>query len=241
MPIKINLAALKSVSMHSDALSVLSSIAHPCKKSGHFIGRVLNGRRHVGTFNLIVGDDGAAQTNIDLAGFLEPGVGGLRQQKSPRYAVKTDGYVQFFVSSGRGQFVVELRAADKAESPKPAYSTRTLQKGDVYSTILVRPGSYSVEDTKSKKKASYVVVQPGNQKAFLDNGPLAVKCGKNGFDPKTGKVVSGKGVVFLVEDGGAVIHVDQQKDDKGRKIKGLREEAFKMPRWARPMRASDMK
>lgn len=243
MPVKINVAAFKSISFHSDALSVLSSIAHPCAKAGEFMGRILQGRRVVGGFRLTVSDTvSSTQTNIDLSGLEEAGLGRLRSGKTPHFSVKTGGYVQFYVSTGMGQFGVDLRLADAGEGGRATYSTRTLQKGDVFGVILMRPGNFTVTDKKSGKNASYTVLEAVAQKAFLEGGPLPVKCTKNGFDPNKAEVMSGKGVVFLVEDGPSVIYVDQAKDELGRKVnKGLVEKSFTTPRWARPMRASDMK
>lgn len=236
MPVKVNLAAFKAVSFASDALTTLCSIIHPCPKEGMYVGRVLDGGRAVGAFTLMVDPRSQnAQTDIDLAGFSQTGGEWMRMRKMPAYSVKTDGFVQFYVSSGEGRYVVELRNAGTSEGSRASYTTKTLRPGDIFSAILISPGSYGVKDLKSGKKALLVVKKPEHQKQYLSAGPMLFNLGADGFTPASGEVMAGRGAAVLVEEGTAVVHITQAKDDLGRAVKNLKTDWRRMPGWVKVM------
>jgi len=240
MPIKLNTAAFKTVVSHSDALSVLCSIAHPCQKTGSFQGRVLQGRRVVAKFLLNVDDNATStQANIDLASLVEGGQVSTRSKKMKAFSLKTGGYALFYVSAGKGRYVVELRKSNAASS-KPVFSSRVLNKGDIFSAQLIRPGRYNVTNTKNDKKAVYDVVVPdGGQKAMLAATPLMVTCSDKGFDPREGEVTASVGVAFVIETPSAV-HIDMYKNEKGKLISSLATQKIRTPRYVRPMRAGGL-
>lgn len=53
------------------------------------------------------------------------------------------GHTLFHVSGGAGGYCVSVRRID-AEQTQRGYDSRTLAEGDIFSAIIIRPGTYSV-------------------------------------------------------------------------------------------------
>jgi len=231
MPLKINTAAIHSISMHSNALSILYSIAHPCEKEGAFVGMVFKGKQVVAQFKLNVNSENSnSQVNIDISSL----VAGKKGHKRHDFFLTPSGFAMFYVSAGESLYVVELREAE-SESKRPFYSTKTLQKGDVYSAMLIRPGLYNVTNTKTKDKATYTVLVPeGGQKAILSAQPLLVNCTKRGFTANSESVPVSEGILFVIETA-SVITIDLFKNEKGELLKDLRPDKIMAPWWVRPI------
>ena len=113
------------------------------------------------------------------------------------------GYVLFHVSSGSGGFSVHVRRA--AEDPKEkVFDSRELGEGDVFSAVILRPGTYSVVNRLAKAKAEVVVSYPEIGKtAYRPPEPVRVHVGRKGFEPSRIELKPGQGLLFDVKVAGA--------------------------------------
>jgi hypothetical protein len=80
------------------------------------------------------------------------------------------------------------------------FDSRQLGPGDVFTTVLVRPGRYDLANTLGGSPGTltvaYPVATPG--KPYSPPDPLAIDCGAGGFSPATASILPGQGLIFRI-------------------------------------------
>lgn len=185
------------IGLDSASLTMLGTVVHGFREAGEYRGTVRVSDRPEATFYVSVDKSCAvAQANIDLAKLTagnDTDAGCCDKRAGPRFVVHPKGYAVFHVGSGPGGYSVNVRRAD--EDPKlKAYDSRELQPGDIYSAVLIRPGTYSVTNTLSKAQGEFTVAYPVVGKtAFRPPPPVNIECGQ-GFDPRAVQLQPSQGI-----------------------------------------------
>jgi hypothetical protein len=202
------------VNYDSGALTQLGSVVHGFAEAGDYGGLVLMGDQTVGTFTLQVNENTTAQqTNIDLAA-----VGGEKTQTgccnapSPVYSVHPSGYAVFHVSSGAGGYSVTLTKAGKPH----AFDSRLLQAGDIFSAVMLRPGTYKARTHDAAASLNISVSYPaGDRKiAYKPSAPARVVYAGGRFTPSEVTLKPAQGLVFEMKQE-ARVRIDLVKPDDG--------------------------
>jgi hypothetical protein len=192
------------IGLDSGSLTMLGSIVHGFEEPGEYRGSVHRAGGGEAAFYITVDKDSpAAHADIDLASLREyrdaPRSECCDESKENRFAVNTKGYALFRVSSGSGGFSLHLRRA--AENPEEkVFNSQELGDGDVFSAVILRPGTYSVVNRLAKSKAEVIVPYPEVGKtAYRPPEPVRVHVGREGFKPSRVELKPGQGLLFDVE------------------------------------------
>ncbi len=225
------------IGLDSGALTMLGVVVHSFGEPGEYRGVVLSGDQDEATFYVSVDRNCAvAGVNIDLAGLAGTGPGpgtsdseaecccgqddaaSGGSQGGPRYVVHPKGYAVFRVSGGAGGYAVNVRKAE--EDPKlKAYDTRTLQPGDIFSAILMRPGKYSVKNALGKARAEVTVAYPKVGKtAYTPPAPVVVEL-EDTIQPGRIKLKPMQGLNFNVHTDARIVIELEEADDGPRRAK----------------------
>ena len=174
------------VGLDSGSLTILGSVIHSFHEPGEYRGSVHKAGGEQAVFYLSVDKNSSvAQANIDLASLREYSDATQKEccddSKENRFTVNPRGYVLFHVSSGSGGFSVHVRRAE--EDPKEkVFNSEELGEGDIFSTSIIRPGTYSVANRLAKTKAELVVSYPEIGKtAYRPPAPVHVQVGPRGL------------------------------------------------------------
>ena len=172
------------VGLDSGALTRLGVVVHNEPEPGEYRGSVQVDDRSEGTFSVSVDRAStAAQVDIDLSalggdGAASPGCCGDHGESGHRFVVHPRGHLVFRVGSGPGGHHVTLRGADEDEQVL-AYDTRQLQEGDVFSAMVLRPGTYKVRNELSGARAALRVAYPSPVDGRYNPAPpFEVQCGE---------------------------------------------------------------
>ena len=190
------------IGLDSGALTMLGAIVHSFAEPGEYRGTVRRDDQPEATFYVSVDRQCAvAETVIDLAKIASgdsQGPACCPEATGPRFVVHPKGYAVFHVSGGAGGYALNVRRAEEDPALK-AYDTRELQRGDIFSAILLRPGRYAVRNTVSDAQAEVTVAYPTVGKtAYSPPPPLEVKCGED-IDPRRMELQPMQGLNFHVE------------------------------------------
>ncbi|MFL5314799.1 MAG: hypothetical protein ACJ8A0_06950 [Microvirga sp.] len=201
MALRIKQSIINATEFRSDGLGVLASIAWAAETVGRYRGTVRRGDAAVASFELEVDKGGAAsQLDIDLNDLAGASLGGARAAR--RFQVASaegqPAYVQFFVSDGPGGYQVVIEGA------KANFDSRSLGPRDVFTTVLVRPGLYTMEHKLSGAKGEIAVERLEQSEKGYEPKAHQVRVTARGFDPPRLAIRGADGVVFAVEGGGAV-------------------------------------
>lgn len=200
------------VGMDSGALTMLGGVTHRFLEAGQYRGVVYRGGESVGQFYINVDKNSpVAQANIDLAAFdtnlpAPPAsttgttcgcqAGGTTTETT--FEVNPKGYAVFHVSAGAGGYAV--RASKAAEDPKQQnqFDSRELKSEDIFSAVILRPGTYSASNgLNAKAKGKITVSYPKIGKtAYRPPSPAKVTCSEGGFEPANLELQPGQAVLF---------------------------------------------
>ena len=176
----------------SGSITMMSTIVHKLAEPGEHRGSVIKGRNVIGHFTIIVGKKETpglpTQVQIDL-----------RQAEAPtaqagmvanRFSVGADGYAVFKVSAGAGGYAVELYR----EGAK-VFDSCELQGDDLLYVMVLRPGTYSLQNAITNARAELTVAYP--EKGMARNAePVRIECGKSAISPDKISVKPMQGMVF---------------------------------------------
>ncbi len=205
------------IGLDSAALTMLGTVVHSFREPGEYRGTVRSGNQPEATFYVSVDKSCAvAQVNIDLAkltGQRPDDATCCGEHDGPRFVVHPKGYAVFHVGGGAGGYSVNVRRADENPDLK-AYDTRVLQPGDIYSAVLIRPGTYSVKNMLSKGHAQLTVAYPTVGKTpFRPPPPIDVECADS-FEPHAIRLLPSQGLNFHLKVP-AHIKIELTKADDG--------------------------
>ena len=207
----------------SGALSGPSVVAHRFDQAGDYVVRVLKRARPSHAVRLTVGkrarkDAAGTHLNVTRAASAEKALAkGIRASHKE--------YVLFKAPSDAPHaVVVHATGAAEAGDLKPdipaetaEFDSRRLGPGDVFSTILFRPGAYVLKNKLSKAAGtiavSYPVITP--RVPYKVPGPVRIKCGRDGFRPATIKMKPAQGLVITMVDTEARITIVLESPDEG--------------------------
>lgn len=189
------------IGLDSGSLTMLGTVIHSFREPGEYRGSVHKKEEDQAVFYVSVDKNSpAAQVNIDLAAlFRSPdtskkGCGCEGSQN--RFTVNPKGYAVFHVSGGAGGYNVHVRKATDNKEEK-SFDSRKLSNGDIFSAIIIRPGTYSVVNTLTKAQAEVVVSYPVIGKVpYRPPGPVRIQAAKEHFKPQSIKLKPSQGLVF---------------------------------------------
>jgi hypothetical protein len=194
MTFNIDPNMVNQVGLDSAALTMLGVVVHNFREPGLYRGVVRRGGDPEAAFYIHADPDSpVAQVTIDLAKLAIGGLDGGGAADSGcgcaddahRYVVNPKGYAVFHVSGGAGGYNVFVRKAeDRADAA--IFDSRELGAGDVFSGVILRPGTYSISNALGKAPpAKLVAAYPRIGKtAYRPPAPQSVELGERGFEPQ---------------------------------------------------------
>ena len=189
------------IGLDSGSLTMLGAVIHSFGEPGEYRGSVRQGADSKAAFYISVDKNSAvAQVNIDLATLTNPpapasGCCGGGESEN-RFAVNPKGYAVFHVSGGAGGYDVHVRKGDENPQEK-IFDSRQLVEGDIFSAVIIRPGSYSVANVLTKAQGEIVVSYPKTEKtAYVLLSNKCAECTSDGFQPPRLELQPGQGVLF---------------------------------------------
>lgn len=196
------------IGLDSGSLTMLGTVVHSFAQPGEYRCVVHEGPDVKAAFTVSSDKNSAsAQAAVDLASLVSgPGQShpeGCECCKDTagahgprRFVVNPRGYVLFHVSRGAGNYYVHARRMDAGEDDK-GYDSRALVEGDVFTAIVLRPGTYSVVNTLTGAKAALVVNYPKpDERRYRPPAPTRVVCTQKSFEPNRLQIDPGQGVIF---------------------------------------------
>jgi hypothetical protein len=219
------------IGLDSGSLTMLGSVVHSLGEPGQYRVALHRGEVTEGVCFITADKNSpASQVTIDIAsltGSAAPapsgspvdkdcccGDGGKGSGDGQTFTVNPKGYVLFRVSGGAGGYYVHVRRIDAAQTDK-GYDSRVLGEGDLFSAVILRPGTYSVSNSLTKAKGEIVVPYPKiGDKAYVPPPPVRVICGERTLDPPKLQVHPGQGVIFEAK-AASRIAVKLEKPDDG--------------------------
>jgi hypothetical protein len=201
------------VGLDSGALSMLGGVTHRFLHPGQYRGVVYRGTTILGSFSIDVNPNSPlAQANIDLAAFdssvaaaapaADTGAASCGCQESDqvqtKFEVNSKGYVVFHVSSGAGGYAVRVSRAVEDPSQQNQFDSRKLNTDDIFSAIILRPGTYSVTNTlASQGKGEVTVSYPGSGKTpYRPPAPVTIESSSRGLEPAKVAIQPGQAILF---------------------------------------------
>lgn len=208
--------------LDSASLTMLGTVIHRFPELGTYRGVALRQGQTEATFTLTVTNDSAAsQVNIDLAGLAQlgpdaPGSGCCSPGGGERqFIVSPQGYVVFHVGQGLGGYAVHLGRMEKGPQPKD-FDSRELKLGDIFTAVVIRPGTYLVNNNRTGARAELVVSYPmgGGKVQYRPPAPLRIVVTENGFSPERIEAKPAQVQVYQIETP-ARIKIELVKADDG--------------------------
>ena len=192
---------LMQIGLDSGALTMLSAVTHSFKEAGEYRGTVRNekGDSLAVIYISVLKDSSLAHVNIDLASVIKNATSkdqnGKYEDAGNRFTVNPKGYVVFNVSEGKGGYNVHIRKAE--QETQQIFDSRHLDKDDIFSGIIIRPGKYMVTNNDQKGRGELVVSYPKIEKiAYRPPAPLRVEVTEKGFIPSNIELKPGQGFSF---------------------------------------------
>ena len=185
------------IGLDNGSLTMLGTIVHQLEGPGEYRAAVHRGPEVKAVFTITADSKSAiAQVTVDLArleksqqtpkeaGEESCGCKGASREASTgnHYTVNPRGYVLFHVAGGEGGYYVHLRKIDAPDSDK-GYDTRTLREGDVFTAMILRPGTYAIVNALTKARAQAVVRYPTIEKQpYVPPAPVRIDCTAKNFE-----------------------------------------------------------
>lgn len=192
------------IGLDSGSLTIFGTVVRNFPDPGEYRGVLHRGEDIEAIFYIKVDKNSpVAQVNIDLAKLSndvpEPSkYSSDKLDTQSHYVVHPKGYALFHVSGGSGSFYVHVRKAEEGSKHKP-FDSRELSEGDIFSAIIIRPGTYSVTNLLSKARGEIVVSYPKIGKtAYIPPDPIRVECKEGTFEPEKVKLQPGQGLIYHI-------------------------------------------
>jgi hypothetical protein len=206
--------------LDSGALTMLGAIIHSFGEPGEYRGVVRRTADPEAAFYVSADKNSPiAQVNVDLATLAQPSNASAKccgPAEKNRFVVNPKGYVLFHVSGGEGGYSVHIRKAEEAANTK-VYDSRELEEGDVFSAIIIRPGTYSVTNLLTNAKGEIRVSYPKlGETAYHPPAPRVVECTAGVLEPNQIALSPGQGLNFQIK-ARSRIKIELVKPDDGPK------------------------
>ncbi|HLH44509.1 MAG TPA: hypothetical protein VKV74_16070 [Bryobacteraceae bacterium] len=228
MPFTIDPNLYNQIGLDSGSLTMLGSIVHSLGAPGQYRVALHRGETVEGVCFITADNDSpAAQVTVDLASSATPaagpgaspaggagcGCGGQGGPAGKHLTVNPKGYVLFRVSGGSGGYYVHVRRIDADQSDK-GYDSRVLGEGDLFTAILLRPGTYSISNTLTKATGQIVVPYPKiGTKPYVPPPPARVSCGAKSLEPARVEAQPGQAVIFEAKAASRIVVKLEKADD----------------------------
>lgn len=191
------LTAFTQISFHSASLSGLSCLAHTLSREGLYSVQLWRGDRLLTWVQLLVSESaGDAQVNLDCFALERAARGAAAVAATGRRTLRGGGALVVHASKGEGYRVaIHHRSDDGAVE----WDSQSLQPGDVFSIVVLRPGVYSI--SSGNAVASFRVPYPDprrNSGRPVHVQPIEIHLSEEGFEPGQWKLRPGKGMVIRV-------------------------------------------
>jgi hypothetical protein len=219
MNIRINRFLFSQTNIDSGSLSTHSTIVHKFAEPGEYEGIVILGSAIVGRFKLeVIGDKTLSKSSISSStlpakdsktttehseenrqiNVASDQINIDLSSTTDRYALKKDGYGVFFVSTGAGGYSLEITRFDKG-SQRKIFDSKKLSDGEIFSAMVIRPGTYLITNTVNNTKADLVVNYPelGKMKRILT--PINIECNAKEIVPGKINIDPSQGLIFKVK------------------------------------------
>jgi hypothetical protein len=218
MNFRINRFLFSQTNIDSGSLSTHSTIVHKFAAPGGYEGIVIQGSAIVGRFTLSVIEDRTVSKSSLSSSTLSVKDSNTASQRpeenqqindasdqinidlsstTDRYTLKKDGYGVFFVSTGAGGYSIEINRFEKGLQRK-SFDSKELSDGEIFSAMVIRPGTYSITNTVNNSKSDLVVNYPelGKMKKILT--PINIECKAKEIVPSKINIDPSQGLIFSI-------------------------------------------
>jgi hypothetical protein len=202
----INTEIFMQIGLDSGALTLLGGVAHPVHEPGPYRGVVLSDGEEVADFGFVVAEEGRTQLDVDVAKVAGAGRTGCGCCTDPDAAphLRAGGMLLVHVGSGRGAYAVVVNAGE-GDARRVVFDSRRLEKGDLFTATVLRPGRYAVTNTVNGARAELEVRYPERRREPLRAAePLQVRAGDR-FDPERFAVQPTQSQVYTAETPARVV------------------------------------
>jgi hypothetical protein len=202
----INTEIFMQIGLDSGALTLLGGVAHPVHEPGPYRGVVLRDGEEVADFGFVVAKEGRTQLDVDVAKVAGAGRTGCGCCTDPDAAphLRAGGMLLVHVGSGRGAYAVVVNAGE-GDARRVVFDSRRLEKGDLFTATVLRPGRYAVTNTVNGARAELEVRYPERRREPLRAAePIQVRAGDR-FDPERFAVQPTQSQVYTAETPARVV------------------------------------
>ncbi len=221
MSVTLDRNIFNQIGLDSGSLTMLGVVVHSFSSPGRYRGVLYHDGKAESVFYIESDPNSAASSvNIDLATLDQPGAekcgcGAPNHEPGKHFAVNPRGYAVFHVSKGPGGYAVRVDRAE--EQARMKFDTRELGEGDLFSAIIIRPGTYSVTNLMTKAKGEIIVPYPKmGEAAYHPPNPLKIECTKSGFEPEKIHASPGQGQIYSFKTPSRIkIELLKPDDDHG--------------------------
>ena len=206
------------IGLDSGSLTMLGAVIHSFHEPGEYRGSVSTEGEGQAVFYISVDKESpAAQVNIDLSTLTQPsetakdcGCG----EPQNHFSVNPRGYAVFHVSGGAGGFHVHVRRA-RENAEEKIFDSRNLDDGDIFSAVILRPGTYAVTNAHTRARAQIVVPYPKvGETPYRPPAPVRVQATQEHFEPRRIELYPGQGLLFECKTPSR-IKIELEKADDG--------------------------
>ena len=215
MNIKINRFLFSQTNIDSGSLTTHSTIVCRFPDPKEYQGIVMKGSAIIGRFKLKVVEDRLSNKSPSLAeidsrvSFQNVGVNKQTNEivsnqtnidlsnLTDSYSLKIGGYAVFYVSTGVGGYSIELYQTERGSQTKK-FDSKELKNDIIFSSMIIRPGTYLITNTVNNTKAELVVNYPelGKMRKILT--PLGIECNIKEIFPNKIFVDPSQGLIFKI-------------------------------------------
>lgn len=199
------------IGLDSGALTMLGGVTHRFLQPGQYRGVVYRGKENIAGFYINVDKNSpVAQANIDLASFestpdrsttttTDSGCSckdSGSTEPATKFEVNPKGYAVFHVSKGSGGYAVRVGKAVEDPKEQNQFDSRELKAEDIFSAVILRPGTYSVTNSLGKGKGEITVTYPKIAKTpYRPPTPVRIQCSER-FEPSKVELQPGQAALF---------------------------------------------
>jgi hypothetical protein len=190
------------IGLDSGSLTMLGAVIHSFQEPGDYRGSVRKDGETLAAFQISVDKNSpVAQVNIDLSTLTksDPVASTDRcgcEGTEHGFSVNPKGYAVFHVTGGAGGYDVHVRKASEDPNTK-VFDSRKLSDGDIFSAIIIRPGTYQVTNVLGSARAEVEVSYPEiGETAYRPPPPVRVQTTSQSFEPSRIKLKPGQGLLF---------------------------------------------
>jgi hypothetical protein len=206
------------IGLDSGSLTMLGAVIHSFREPGEYRGSVDTEDEGQAVFYISVDKESpVAQVNIDLSTLAQPSETDEKcgcEGSQNRFSVNPKGYAVFHVSGGSGGYHVHVRRA-RENSEEKIFDSRNLDDGDIFSAVILRPGTYAVTNAHTKARAQIVVPYPRiGETAYRPPAPVRIEVTREHFEPRRLELQPGQGLLFDCKTPSR-IKIELEKPDDG--------------------------